>query len=151
MIIGSKCAIHPCFVGFSDLPGMQETGTDFLRHGSGVRWREKQPLIALATRGLMHHRPGYPLSGCVPAEPNSVSPSITKIPHLDYSSTINPLPLGKTGLANAAPEHSPFLLGAVATGHGQISSPPLSMFRAIGIEAAEARKVVHGTAPPMRS
>jgi hypothetical protein len=62
-----------------------------------------------------------------------------------------PLPLGKTGLANAAPEHSPLLLGAVATGHGQISSPPLSMFRAIGIEAAEAREVIHDTAPPLRS
>ena len=62
-----------------------------------------------------------------------------------------PLPLGKTGLANAAPEHSPFLLGAVATGHGQISSASFSMFRATGIEAAESRKVVHGTAPPLRS
>jgi hypothetical protein len=49
-----------------------------------------------------------------------------------------PLPLGKTGLASAAPEHSPLLLRAVATGHGQISGPPLAMIRTVGIEAAEA-------------
>jgi len=49
-----------------------------------------------------------------------------------------PLPLGKSILANAAPEHPPLLMRAVATGHGQISGPPLSIFRAVGIEAAEA-------------
>jgi hypothetical protein len=59
-----------------------------------------------------------------------------------------PLPLGKTDLADAAPEHSPLLLGAVATGHGEISGSPLSMLGAVGIEAAEAREVIHDTAPP---
>ena len=48
VIIGSKCAIHPCFVGFSDLRGMQEVGTDFLRHPSGVRGSEKNSLWQLS-------------------------------------------------------------------------------------------------------
>src|SRR3954470_17012418 len=38
-----------------------------------------------------------------------------------------PLPLGETGLAGATPEHPPLVPGAVATGHGQISGPPLAM------------------------
>jgi hypothetical protein len=29
---------------------------------------------------LAHRRPGYPLSGCVPAEPDSVSPDDSTIP-----------------------------------------------------------------------
>jgi hypothetical protein len=62
-----------------------------------------------------------------------------------------PLPLGKTGLANTAPKHSPFLIQAVSTGHGQISCSALTMLGADGIEAAEAREVIHGTAPPLRS
>jgi hypothetical protein len=49
-----------------------------------------------------------------------------------------PLPLGESILANAAPEHPPLLLGAVATGHGQISGSPLAILGAVGIEAAEA-------------
>jgi hypothetical protein len=62
-----------------------------------------------------------------------------------------PLPFGKSILANAAAEHPPFFLGAVATRHGQISGSPLSILGAVGIEAAEAREVIHDTAPPLRS
>src|SRR3954471_17963728 len=62
-----------------------------------------------------------------------------------------PLPLGESILAGAAPEHPPLLLVTVATGHGQISGPPLAILGAVGIEAAEAREVVHVPAPPLRS
>ncbi len=52
-------------------------GLDFLRHSSGVRWRGKGP-GALAAPGRWGHRPAIdraiPRSGCVPAEPASVSP-----------------------------------------------------------------------------
>jgi hypothetical protein len=49
-----------------------------------------------------------------------------------------PLALGKSIFANLAPEHPPLLLGAVATGHGQISGSPLAILGAVGIKAAEA-------------
>ena len=62
-----------------------------------------------------------------------------------------PLPLGEAGLAGAAAEHASLLVGAVAAGHGQVSGPPLAMLGAVGIQAAEAREVVHGAAPPVRS
>src|SRR4051812_17210960 len=48
-------------------------------------------------------------------------------------------------------EHAPRLVGAVAAGHGQVSGPPFAMLGALRIQAAEARKVVHGAAPPVRS
>ncbi len=47
------------------------------------------------------------------------------------------LPLGETDLANAAPEHSPLLVQAVATGDGEVLGPAFAMLGAIGIEAAE--------------
>ena len=62
-----------------------------------------------------------------------------------------PLALGEAGLAGAAAEHAAGLLGAVAAGHGQVSGPPLAVVGAVGIQAAEAREVVHGAAPPVRS
>ena len=62
-----------------------------------------------------------------------------------------PLPLGETDLANAAPKHSPLLICAVATGHGEISGSSFSMLGAVGIEAAEAREIIHETPPPLRS
>jgi len=52
-----------------------------LRHSSGVRWKSKAP--EARPRGpdapSAHRRPGYPLSGCVPAEPDSVSPSSVRL------------------------------------------------------------------------
>src|SRR5206468_4002709 len=62
-----------------------------------------------------------------------------------------PLPLGEAGLAGGAAEHAPLLARAVAAGHGQVSGPPLAMLVAAGIQAAEARQVVHRAAPPVRS
>jgi hypothetical protein len=62
-----------------------------------------------------------------------------------------PFALGESGLASMAAEHASGLLGTIATGHCQVSSPTLAMFGAVGIQAAEAREVVHGAAPPMRS
>ena len=58
---------------------------DFLRHGSGVQWLINLCAVVynaapgnLSRQGpdapLAHRRPGYPSSGCVPAEPDSVSP-----------------------------------------------------------------------------
>jgi len=61
------------------LPGLCPRPQDFRRHISGVRWLamktapdnyHRQRPDALSA----HRRPGYPLSGCVPAEPDSVSP-----------------------------------------------------------------------------
>ena len=50
----------------------------FSRHRSGVRWGEEGPSPTSVERGTRvpsaHRRPDYPLSGCVPAEPDSVSP-----------------------------------------------------------------------------
>lgn len=52
----------------------------FLRHGSGVRWGSKEsgPAPQASGTGPVHPRrtlrPGYPLSGCTSAEPDSVSP-----------------------------------------------------------------------------
>src|SRR5262245_11630135 len=45
----------------------------------------------------------------------------------------------------------PLFARAIAAGHGQISGPPLAMLGAGGIQAADARQVVHGAAPPVRS
>jgi hypothetical protein len=60
---------------------------DFLRHDSGDRWRMARSSPTSVERGSsepsVHRRPGYPLSGCVPAEPDSVSPgekTITRKP-----------------------------------------------------------------------
>ena len=49
---------------------------DFLRHDSGVRWQKKAPdqQCGQEPSAIAHRRPSYPLSGCVPAEPDSVSP-----------------------------------------------------------------------------
>ena len=58
-----------------------------------------------------------------------------------------PLALGESGLAGAASEHASGLAGSVAVRHGQVSGPPLAMLGAVGIQAAEARDVVHDTGP----
>jgi hypothetical protein len=61
------------------LSGLCPGPQDFRRHISGVRYSaiakapdnyHRQRPDALSA----HRRPGYPLSGCVPAEPDSVSP-----------------------------------------------------------------------------
>src|SRR3954453_11677366 len=62
-----------------------------------------------------------------------------------------PLALGEAGLAGGAAEHAPRLVGAVTAGDGQVSGPALTMLGAAGIQAAEARQVVHRAAPPVRS
>jgi hypothetical protein len=58
-----------------------------------------------------------------------------------------PLALGEAELADAATEHASLLMRAVAAGHGQISGPSLAMLGAVGIEATEAREVIHDEAP----
>jgi hypothetical protein len=62
-----------------------------------------------------------------------------------------PLPLGEAGLADPAAKHASRILRAVVTGHGQISGPPLALFGAVGIQAAEASEVVHVLGLPVRS
>ena len=62
-----------------------------------------------------------------------------------------PLSLGKAGLAGAATEHAALFMRAVAAGHGQISGSPLTVVRAVEIEAAETREVIHVGTPPVRS
>src|SRR5512144_1990310 len=62
-----------------------------------------------------------------------------------------PLPLREAGLAGAAAEHAAGLVGAVATGHGQGSGTTLTVGGAPGIQAAEAREVIHGVGPSVRS
>jgi len=58
----------------------------FSRHDSGVQWREKKTAPNdLGHQGpdapLAHRRPEYPSSGCVPAEPESVSPGTCSLPY----------------------------------------------------------------------
>jgi hypothetical protein len=62
-----------------------------------------------------------------------------------------PFALREASLAGLAAEHASGLLRAIATGHREISGSALAVFRALGIQTAEAREVVHGTAPPVRS
>src|SRR3954451_18020263 len=52
-----------------------------------------------------HHRPGYPLSGCVPAEPDSVSPggpTVTSTPATNKSNGLEPI--SSDGSAKCTPE-----------------------------------------------
>jgi hypothetical protein len=63
----------------------------------------------------------------------------------------SPFALREASLANSAAEHASGLLRAIATGHREISGSALAIFKALGIQAAEAREVVHGAAPPTRS
>jgi len=56
------------------------------------------------------------------------------------------LALGAAVLAGAAAEHAPALVGPVAAGHRQVSGVAFAVVGAVGIEAAEAGKVVHGAA-----
>jgi hypothetical protein len=58
-----------------------------------------------------------------------------------------PLALGEAKLADTATEHASLLMRAVAAGYGQISGPSLAMLGAVGIEATEAREVIHDEAP----
>src|SRR5438477_8614878 len=52
-------------------------------------------------------RPGYPLAGCTPAEPASVSPGVTKLPHESRQARKrvkeNRRPIGGRGEAGARP------------------------------------------------
>jgi hypothetical protein len=67
----------------SGFPLNTGTWVDFLRHDSGVRWRQGTAPDGFHQQGpdapSAHRRPGYPLSGCVPAEPNSVSPGNVRL------------------------------------------------------------------------
>ena len=58
-----------------------------------------------------------------------------------------PLPLGKPSLARATSKHPSSLLGSVTMRHSQISDPPLAIVGALGIQAAEAREIVHVSSP----
>src|SRR5262249_43643805 len=58
-----------------------------------------------------------------------------------------PLALGEPALTGAAAGHAAGLVGAVATGHRQVSRAPLAVVGAVGIQAAEPREVVHGGVP----
>src|SRR5438067_9458334 len=55
----------------------------FLRHSSGVRWWQNKDPWRLLSQGSdapsAHRRPGYSLSGCTPAEPDSASPGAVSI------------------------------------------------------------------------
>jgi len=62
-----------------------------------------------------------------------------------------PLAFGEAGLAGAAAEHPSGLAGPVAMRHGQISGVPFGVVRAVGIQAAEARQVVHVEGSMVRS
>src|SRR5262249_46893864 len=57
------------------------------------------------------------------------------------------LALGEAGLAGAAAEHAPRLVGAVATGHREVSRPAFAVVGARGIQATEPREVVHDVTP----
>ena len=57
----------------------------------------------------------------------------------------------RAGAAGATAEHPPGLVGAIAAGHRQVCGAPLAMLGAVGIQAAEARQVVHGVGPAVRS
>jgi hypothetical protein len=63
----------------------------------------------------------------------------------------SPFALREASLASSAAEHASGLLRAIATGHREISGSAIAVFRALGIQAAKAREVVHGAAPPARS
>jgi len=55
----------------------------FLRHSSGGRWQGRRPPGRRGPGGMAlsaRRRPGYPLVGCAPAEPASVSPGWKKLP-----------------------------------------------------------------------
>jgi hypothetical protein len=75
----------------------------FGRHGSGVRGRGKAPRPPAWAGGTVvapsaRRRPGYPLMGCSPAEPTSVSPGGTAIPQERRGGKSNQvLPVTKTG------------------------------------------------------
>ena len=58
-----------------------------------------------------------------------------------------PLAFGEAGLAGAASEEAPGLVGPVAIDDVEISRTPLAPFGAVGIQAAEDGEVVHD-APP---
>ena len=58
----------------------------FLRHGSGVQWWKntapEDVTVQEPDAPLAHRRPGYSLSGCTPAEPDSASPGAGSIAEL---------------------------------------------------------------------
>jgi hypothetical protein len=57
------------------------------------------------------------------------------------------LALGEAVQAGAAAEHAPGLVGAVATGHREVSRPAFAVVGALGIQATEPREVVHDVTP----
>ena len=107
------------------LPGLCPRPQDFRRHISGVRWpamktapdnyHRQRPDASSA-----HRRPGYPSSGCVPAEPDSVSPGNHTL-----------APMSTSCKKPSAPE--PCLKNPIAPGNG----------RRAGQKKAEKSKITH--------
>jgi hypothetical protein len=58
-----------------------------------------------------------------------------------------PLALGEASLTGPAAEHAAGLAGAIAAGHREIWLASLAVVRAVVIQAAEPREVVHGAVP----
>ena len=79
----------------------------FFRHGDGVQWCRKKTTPDGSPRPgpdapLAHRRPGYPLPGCVPAEPDSVSPGRVIIP-LSFTRFQTPFGHRRHALKNPLP------------------------------------------------
>src|SRR4051794_13905208 len=55
--------------------------------------------------------------------------------------------LGEAGLAGAAAEHAPRLVGTVAAGHREVPRSAFAVVGAPGIQATEPREVVHDVTP----
>jgi hypothetical protein len=58
-----------------------------------------------------------------------------------------PLAFGEAIAARAAPEEADRVILAVMAADGEVFSAPESMIGALGIQAAEAREVIHGPPP----
>jgi hypothetical protein len=76
---------RPVMYGSSSRCDRCASPQDFLRHDDGVQGYGKKMAPDGSTHQgpdapLAHRRPGYPLSGCVPAEPDSVSPGMAIVP-----------------------------------------------------------------------
>src|SRR4051812_35943223 len=101
------------------------------RHGPPIHLAEPAGLADAAPLGdMLQDRVGYPGGE----------------PRIEQGRA---LALGGSGLAGAASEQASGLVGPVSVGDGEVSGVPLAVFGAVGIQAAEARQVVHGASPPL--
>ncbi len=96
--------------------GLAGVEMDFLRHDSGVRKRKGPPRSGQAHALSARRRPGYSLSGCFPAEPDSASPGPLRLSRPERSANAfgrGSMPPRSTCLAaagsadNQRPEPSP--------------------------------------------